>query len=84
LCITHLESLPAFPPLWPDQIALVSRALSDDTVDAGVVAEDFNAIEEFDLTLHEEKGLRDRYSEGGGEETGEEGKRRVRRGGRGG
>jgi len=53
-------------------------------VDAGVVAEDFNAIEEFDLTLHEEKGLRDRYSEGGGEETGEEGKRRVRRGGRGG
>lgn len=73
LCNTHLESLPAFPPMRPDQVSLVSRALRDPTVDAGVVAGDFNAIEDFDLTLHSKNRLKDAYLEKGGEETHEDG-----------
>lgn len=73
LCNTHLESLPAYPPLRPDQVAIVSRALRDPTVDAGVVAGDFNAIEDFDLTLHAKNGLKDAYLESGGEDPNEDG-----------
>ncbi|KAK4698106.1 tyrosyl-DNA phosphodiesterase 2, partial [Lecanoromycetidae sp. Uapishka_2] len=73
LCNTHLESLQAAPPLRPGQVALVSRALHDPVVDAGVVSGDFNAIEGFDLTLHAENGLRDAYLENGGEDPNEDG-----------
>ncbi len=69
-CNTHLESLIARPPLRPAQVKLASRYLHE--ADAGVVVGDFNAIEEFDRSLHGENGLRDAYLEDGGVE-GEEG-----------
>ena len=73
VCNTHLESLPRDPPLRPAQVNLASRYLKDPTVDAAVIGGDFNAIQDFDLTLHEENGLRDAYLEGGGDEVSQEG-----------
>ena len=52
---------------------LAARYLKDPTVDGGVMAGDFNAIQDFDLGLHTENGLRDAFLEGGGKEGGEEG-----------
>lgn len=72
-CNAHLESLVARPPLRPAQVALASRYLKDPTVDGGVVAGDFNAIQDFDKTLHAENGLKDAYLESGGEETDQDG-----------
>ena len=73
VCNTHLESLALYPPLRPAQLKLASRYLRAPTVDSGVIAGDFNAIEGFDLKLGEENALRDAYLEGGGEEAAEEG-----------
>lgn len=73
LCNTHLESLPRFPARRPDQVARVSNSLRDPAVHAGVVAGDFNAIQDFDLTLHSENGLRDAYLGNGGKDTDEDG-----------
>ena len=73
VCNTHLESLRAIPPLRPAQVKLVSRYLKDPTVKGRVIAGDFNAIEDFDLTLHVVNGLQDAYLEEGKEEAAEEG-----------
>ncbi|KAL8788210.1 MAG: hypothetical protein Q9195_007425 [Heterodermia aff. obscurata] len=70
VCNTHLESLALHPPLRPAQLRVASRYLRDPTVDAGVIAGDFNAIEGFDVGLGEGNGLRDAYV---GEEGAEEG-----------
>ncbi|CAF9915211.1 MAG: hypothetical protein ALECFALPRED_010042 [Alectoria fallacina] len=68
---THLESLAANPPLRPAQVALASRSLHDDNVHGGVLVGDFNAIQEFDRTLHAENDLKDAYLEAGGIEGNE-------------
>jgi tyrosyl-DNA phosphodiesterase 2 len=73
LCNTHLESLKAHPRLRPGQVELASQYLHAQFMDAGVIAGDFNAIEEFDRTLHTEYGLKDAYLENGGVEGSEDG-----------
>lgn len=73
VCNTHLESLRAIPPLRPAQVKLASRYLKDPTVGGGIIAGDFNAIEDFDLNLHSVNGLQDAYLQEGKEETAEEG-----------
>ena len=73
ICNTHLESLRADPPLRPAQLSLASRYLKDPTVSGGIVAGDFNAIQDFDLMLHTNDGLRDAHLEAGREEAAEEG-----------
>jgi len=72
-CNTHLESLVAQPPLRPAQVKLAARYLKDPAVDGGVMAGDFNAMQDFDRTLHSVNGLKDAYLESGGEEGSEEG-----------
>lgn len=67
-CNTHLESLRAEPPLRPAQVKLAARYLKDPIADGGVIAGDFNAIQDFDKTLHSENGMKDAYLENGGEE----------------
>ncbi|KAL8747268.1 MAG: hypothetical protein Q9184_007625 [Pyrenodesmia sp. 2 TL-2023] len=73
LCNTHLESLRSDPPLRPAQLAVVIKQLHDPSVRGGLVAGDFNAIQDFDRTLHGENGLKDAYLELGGQEDSEEG-----------
>ena len=73
LCNTHLESLVAYPRLRPGQVELASQYLHGQFMDAGAVAGDFNAIEEFDRTLHIEYGLKDAYLGNGGVEDHESG-----------
>lgn len=68
---THLESLAADPPLRPAQVALASRVLNDGCVRGGVLMGDFNAIQDFDRTLHRENGLKDVFLEEGGMEGSE-------------
>lgn len=68
LCNTHLESLVADPPRRPDQVKSTAKVLRDETIHAGVLAGDCNAIQPFDRTLHSENGLKDAYLELGGEE----------------
>lgn len=72
-CNTHLESLPRHPPLRPGQVELASRYLKDSSVGGGVIAGDFNAIEEFDKTLHSVNGLKDAWLDNGGVEDDESG-----------
>ncbi|KAL9604806.1 MAG: hypothetical protein Q9219_000254 [cf. Caloplaca sp. 3 TL-2023] len=73
ICNTHLESLVADPPLRPAQMAIVAEHLHEPAVHAGIVAGDFNAIQEFDRTLHVDNDLKDAYLELGGQEDAEEG-----------
>ncbi|KAL8758315.1 MAG: hypothetical protein Q9184_003961 [Pyrenodesmia sp. 2 TL-2023] len=73
LCNTHLESLRSDTPLRPAQLAVVAKQLHDSSVRGGLVAGDFNAIQDFDRTLHGENGLKDSYLELGGQEDSEEG-----------
>ena len=68
---THLESLAANPPLRPAQVALASRLLKHGSVHGGVLVGDFNAIQDFDRTLHVDNGLKDTYLEAGGIEGAE-------------
>ena len=70
VCNTHLESLVAEPPRRPGQVKLASRYMT--TATCGVLAGDFNAIQDFDLSLHVENGLRDTYLEEGKDEAAEE------------
>ena len=70
---THLESLVAYPRLRPGQVELASQYLHGRFMDAGMIAGDFNAIEEFDRTLYVEHGLKDAYLENGGVEDHEGG-----------
>jgi len=72
-CNTHLESLPVEPPLRPAQVRLAARYLKDPIADGGVIAGDFNAIQDFDRTLHTKSGLKDAYLENGGGEESENG-----------
>ncbi|KAI9720023.1 MAG: hypothetical protein M1812_003149 [Candelaria pacifica] len=73
LCNTHLESLVANPPLRPAQVALAAMHIQDPTVDAGILAGDFNAIQPFDRTLHTDNKLQDAFLTLGGQEDTEEG-----------
>ncbi|KAL2058868.1 hypothetical protein ABVK25_000160 [Lepraria finkii] len=54
---THLESLVAHPRFRPGQVELASQYLHGRFMDAGMIAGDFNAIEEFDRTLYVEHGV---------------------------
>ena len=63
----------AIPPLRPAQVKLASRYLKDPTVSGGVIAGDFNAIEDLDLSLHTVNGLQDAYLDADKEESAEEG-----------
>ncbi|KAI4088213.1 MAG: hypothetical protein LQ348_004066 [Seirophora lacunosa] len=73
LCNSHFESLKAFPPLRPAQVGIVAEQLHMPEVYGGLVAGDFNAIQDFDRTLHTDNGLEDAYLALGGQEDAEEG-----------
>lgn len=73
VCLTHLESLIADPPLRPAQVATAAPFLREGRVWGGVMGGDFNAIQPFDRTLHSENGLKDAYLEHGGKEDVEQG-----------
>ncbi|KAI1384611.1 Endonuclease/exonuclease/phosphatase [Hypoxylon trugodes] len=73
LCNTHLESLAFEPPFRPPQMQVVVKYMHDENVFGAVAAGDFNAIQPFDRTLHEDNGLKDAYLELGGKEDSEEG-----------
>ena len=71
LCNTHLESLRADPPLRPAQVARASQQLQ--LTDCGIMAGDFNAIEDFDVSLHLENDMLDTFLELGHQDEAEEG-----------
>ena len=73
LCNTHLESLPADPPVRPTQLADAARYLKDGDVACALLAGDLNAIQPFDRTLHTDNHLKDTYLELGGQEDTEDG-----------
>ncbi|KAK0625007.1 endonuclease/exonuclease/phosphatase family protein [Bombardia bombarda] len=76
LCNTHLESLALEPPFRPAQMQLVARYMrggDGKVVDVALAAGDFNSIQPFDRTLHEDNGLKDAFLEVGGREDSEEG-----------
>ena len=68
-CNTHLESLALEPPYRPPQMNMVAKYMHDNTIYGAAVAGDFNAIQDFDRTLHSENGLKDAYLELGGSEA---------------
>lgn len=72
-CNTHLESLPAKPPLRPAQLATASQHLHAPPLHAGILAGDLNAIESFDRSLHTVNNLKDAYLEAGGTEDCDQG-----------
>lgn len=67
-CNTHLESMAFMPPYRPAQMELCSGYMRAAEVDGAIVAGDFNAIQEFDKTLHSSNDLKDAYLELGGRE----------------
>lgn len=73
LCNSHLESLDRMPPYRPPQVELIARFLKEDGLHAGIAGGDFNAIQDFDRSLHSDNGLKDAYLELGGKEDSEEG-----------
>ncbi|KAI0137099.1 Endonuclease/exonuclease/phosphatase [Xylariales sp. AK1849] len=73
LCNTHLESLVSEPPFRPSQMKLVAKYMHEKNVHGAVAAGDFNAIQEFDKTLHSDNDLRDAYLELGGQEDSDAG-----------
>ncbi|KAI2626599.1 Endonuclease/exonuclease/phosphatase [Hypoxylon sp. NC1633] len=73
LCNTHLESLAVDPPRRPTQMKIAAEHMRAEGVDAALAAGDFNAIQDFDRTLHSDNGLRDAYLELGGREDSDEG-----------
>jgi tyrosyl-DNA phosphodiesterase 2 len=58
---THLESLVASPPLCPAQVAASTRHLKASQVHTGILAGDFNAIQDFGRTIHVKNKLKDAY-----------------------
>lgn len=68
LCNTHLESLALEPPNRIPQMKLCAEYMHSSEVDGAIVAGDFNAIQDFDRTLHSENGLKDAFLEQGGNE----------------
>jgi tyrosyl-DNA phosphodiesterase 2 len=73
LCNTHLESMALEPPFRPLQMKVVAEHLRIDGVQGAAVAGDFNAIQDFDRTLHADNGLKDAYLELGGQEDSDDG-----------
>jgi tyrosyl-DNA phosphodiesterase 2 len=73
LCNTHLESMAMEPPFRPSQLKVVAEHLHAAGVHGAAVAGDFNAIQDFDRTLHTDNGLKDAYLELGGQEDSEDG-----------
>ncbi|KAF2172197.1 hypothetical protein M409DRAFT_62956 [Zasmidium cellare ATCC 36951] len=73
LCNTHLESLALEPPYRPPQIKLCAEYMRASGIDGAVAAGDFNAIQDFDRTLHSENSLKDAYLELAGKEDDKEG-----------
>lgn len=69
LCNSHLESLALSPPYRIPQMKLIGSYMHDDGIDAAIAAGDFNAIQPFDATLHNDNGLSDAYLEQGGNEA---------------
>ncbi|KAH7040701.1 uncharacterized protein B0I36DRAFT_235191 [Microdochium trichocladiopsis] len=80
---THLESMALEPAYRPPQVELAARYMkggdgaagteADKTVHAALLAGDFNAVQEFDRTLHADNGLKDAYIELGGKEDTQDG-----------
>lgn len=73
LCNTHLESLALDPPYRPPQMKMCAEYMHASGVDGALAAGDFNAIQDFDRTLHSDNGLKDAYLEFGGKEDDQEG-----------
>jgi tyrosyl-DNA phosphodiesterase 2 len=73
LANSHLESLDQMPAMRPHQVEIIGECLHEDGIDAGIAAGDFNAIQDFDRTLHSDNGLKDAYLELGGQEDSDEG-----------
>lgn len=68
LCNTHLESLALEPPRRPPQMKMAAEYMHDDTIHGAAAAGDFNAIQDFDRTLHADNNLKDAFLELGGSE----------------
>lgn len=68
LCNTHLESLALEPPYRIPQMKLCAEYMHNAEVHGAITAGDFNAIQDFDRTLHSENGLKDAFLEQGGKE----------------
>ncbi|KAL8648678.1 MAG: hypothetical protein Q9210_004839 [Variospora velana] len=73
LCNTHFESMRADPPLRPAQVGIVAEQLHMPEVHGGLIAGDFNPIQDFDRTFHTQNDLQDAYLAVGGQEDAEEG-----------
>ncbi len=73
LCNSHLESLAMDPPMRPAQVRLIAGYLHANQIHGALAAGDFNAIQPFDRTLHEDNKLKDAYLEQGGKEDSDEG-----------
>jgi tyrosyl-DNA phosphodiesterase 2 len=73
LCNTHLESLALSPPFRPPQVRLFAGYMRERGVHGALAAGDFNAIQDFDRTLHSDNGLEDAYLELGGREDSDDG-----------
>lgn len=73
LCNTHLESLALEPPYRPPQARVFAGYLHEKGVTGALAGGDFNAIQDFDRSLHASNGLKDAYLELGGREDSEEG-----------
>ncbi|KAI1618504.1 Endonuclease/exonuclease/phosphatase [Exophiala viscosa] len=73
ICNSHLESLIADPPKRPQQLATAAKVMRDPAVTGSVIGGDFNAIQDFDRTLHTDNGLQDAYLTMGGSEDSDEG-----------
>ncbi|USW48697.1 Putative Endonuclease/exonuclease/phosphatase superfamily [Septoria linicola] len=69
LCNSHLESMAFEPPRRIPQMKLIASYMHSSSVDAAIVAGDFNAIQPFDRTLHSDNNLSDAYIELGGKEN---------------
>lgn len=73
LCNSHLESLTLEPPRRPPQMQMIAKHMKAAGIDGAAVAGDFNAIQDFDRSLHSDNGLSDAFLEQGGDEYDAEG-----------
>lgn len=73
LCNTHLESLAFEPPFRPAQVALCADYMQKPEISFSAMAGDFNAIQDFDRTLHSDNSLEDAFLSCGGSEDDAEG-----------
>ena len=68
VCNSHLESMAFEPPYRIPQMKLCAEYMRQAGIDGAIAAGDFNAIQDFDRTLHEVNELKDAYLELGGRE----------------